>query len=574
MEQLKAGRDLLVYGVPFSAEAFLGPDGSIHGFSSIFCAYLSTLFGIEVQPRLMDWPELIAGMNADTVDLVGELSISPERLEFLFMTEPIAERSIKYMRISGMEPLYELAKKTSKPLRYGFIENSTVIELLRINAPEAFEVVAVQSEDESYELLKDGSLDAFVTEATAEAAFDKYPDVETFDYIPILYSDVSLSSKNPAIVPVITVFQKALEAGIQHHLVDLYNQGLAEYRHHKFYLKLTAAELVYFDEKLASGEPIIYAAEHDNYPLSFYNEVEEEFQGVALDVLNDISEVTGLTFQRWNEKPVEFSKILEALASGECQMVTELVKLEDRQDRFIWSEVGYSSDKFALISNMDTPDKEINEVLYSRVGVVRGTSWALAFYKWFQNHSDTVVYSNAREAFEALTSGDIDLFMGSRNLNLSMTNYMEQPDFKANLTFNYSFDSYFGFNKDETLLSSIISKAIPLTDAGDLTERWLQKTFDYRGKLARARVPILFGFSVMLFLLLAMSFLLIKKYTGDKTRLAREVNERTAELLVQTAQATQASRAKGDFLARMSHEIRTPMNAIIGMAELALRENP
>ena len=29
---------------------------------------------------------------------------------------------------------------------------------------------------------------------------------------------------------------------------------------------------------------------------------------------------------------------------------------------------------------------------------------------------------------------------------------------------------------------------------------------------------------------------------------------------------------KSDFLANMSHEIRTPMNAVIGMAEMALRE--
>ena len=34
-----------------------------------------------------------------------------------------------------------------------------------------------------------------------------------------------------------------------------------------------------------------------------------------------------------------------------------------------------------------------------------------------------------------------------------------------------------------------------------------------------------------------------------------------------------ASYAKSNFLAKMSHEIRTPMNAIIGMTELALREN-
>ncbi|MDR2593186.1 MAG: response regulator [Fibromonadaceae bacterium] len=38
-------------------------------------------------------------------------------------------------------------------------------------------------------------------------------------------------------------------------------------------------------------------------------------------------------------------------------------------------------------------------------------------------------------------------------------------------------------------------------------------------------------------------------------------------------EANKANKAKTKFLAKMSHEIRTPMNAIIGMAELALREN-
>ena len=45
------------------------------------------------------------------------------------------------------------------------------------------------------------------------------------------------------------------------------------------------------------------------------------------------------------------------------------------------------------------------------------------------------------------------------------------------------------------------------------------------------------------------------------------------ELITAREQAEQSNRTKSNFLAKMSHEIRTPMNAIIGMTELALREN-
>lgn len=43
-------------------------------------------------------------------------------------------------------------------------------------------------------------------------------------------------------------------------------------------------------------------------------------------------------------------------------------------------------------------------------------------------------------------------------------------------------------------------------------------------------------------------------------------------ILQENAKIRRATNLKSDFLANMSHEIRTPMNAIIGMAEMALRE--
>ncbi|MEZ4616194.1 MAG: histidine kinase N-terminal 7TM domain-containing protein [Caldilineaceae bacterium] len=57
----------------------------------------------------------------------------------------------------------------------------------------------------------------------------------------------------------------------------------------------------------------------------------------------------------------------------------------------------------------------------------------------------------------------------------------------------------------------------------------------------------------------------------ERLRLARRVDERTAELSRANAELAQAARLKDEFLANMSHELRTPLNTILGLSE-ALQE--
>jgi signal transduction histidine kinase/FixJ family two-component response regulator len=231
------------------------------------------------------------------------------------------------------------------------------------------------------------------------------------------------------------------------------------------------------------------------------------------------------------------------------------------------------TDRYALISRSDTPDFTINNILDAKVGLVRDSANARLFRQWFPRHTNTVEYASELEAVDALEGGEFDLFMGTENYLLSLSHYMEKPNFKANITFERTCDSFFGVNKNETVLCSILSKSQRLLDVEFMANRWKNRVFGYQWVLARARLPWLAGVLVLAILAAVLLLILFFKTRHIGKKLELTVLERTRALEIQTAAAQAASEAKSSFLARMSHEMRTPLNVIIGMGELALREN-
>ena len=557
IENLKEQTDSFIYGMVTSTEMFVDiHNGEINGFSALFCQWLTELFGIEFLPVIYEWGDLIDGLESGEIDFTGELTATEERRMKYLMTDPIAMRMVKSFRIEDSLPFSEIAQ--TRPIRYVFFEGVTTIEDVTSQISGEYEIITVLEYEEAYEKLKSGEGDAFFDESNAEAAFDIYPDVVAADYLPIIYSPVSLTTQKQYLAPVISIVQKALQSDNIHYLTTLYKSGYDEYLENKLRMKLSAEEREYID-----NNPVVrFAAEYENYPLSFYNTQEKEWQGIVFDVLLEVEKLTGLSFELANGPTTEWPEILQMLDNGEVSMVSELIRSPEREGRYLWPSTILLSDNYALISKTEFPGIAVNEILYVRVGVPRNTAYQEIFETWFPDHRYSVLYEGSEIAFDALARGEVDMIISSMFKLLALTNYREEPGYKANIVFDRSVDSTLGFNINETALCSLVDKALMMIDTQGIGNQWTRRTFDYRIRVTRAIMPWVISAPVV-FLILLFLFIIMYRNRNESKRLDKLVQLRTAE-------ADAANQAKTFFLANMSHEMRTPMNAIIGMTSIGL----
>ena len=533
IEELLIKKPDLVYGFPLSTEAFYNDDGSVGGFVALLYGRMSELFGFNFYPQAYEWDELLERFDAHEIDFVGDFTPTPERQERYFMTEPFIQRSIMVFANKNNDSLENIAK--TRAIRCGFIKGTTTYETVADSWKLPFEPVFIDGESEVVDCFINGEIDAYIDDNVMKVIFDSCDFIESREYYPLKYSPISLTTANPELAPIIDVMQKYLKNGGLAELAQLYNQGHKDYLRHKFSAVLTEEEKAYIQRHNTDNSAILMACETDNYPSCFYNSKEREFQGTAIDVMSKVAELTELRFRTGNQPNTPWSELLEGLEKGEYSVITELLQTGNRKDRFLWPEMPYYTNNYALISRAEYPEIDINQILFHRVGLVEDSAFSDVFFEWFPGSVDTVMYTNNSEAIDALESGEVDLLMMSQNLLLHITNYLEKPYFKANVVFSYSTGSYFGFNKDEEILRSIIEKAQGYVDTDGISESWKRKVFDYESKMLRDMIPYWVAASLLLSATLFVIFVLLLKNRRTNKNLGKLVAERTNELALQTA---------------------------------------
>jgi PAS domain S-box-containing protein len=475
IERLKDTRASLTYGMILSTEAFLRADGGVGGFTGLFCEWLSGLFDIPFVPQIVLSHELIEKLNGGEIDFSGNMMFTEARAEIYNMTDNIAERQLLRITVPGAG-LNRIAQE--RPLRYMFIEGAPLERLVSaVLEPGTFEIVWAENYPAAYNALVNGEADAFIAANIANAFFIGY-DVIIEDFIPLLFSSVTMAAvkTDPELESLISIVTKAQRSGALPYLTYLYNKGYQEYRRYAISSLLSEEELAYIE-----ANPIIpIAAFNANYPLSFWDDRQNDWEGIFIDVLEEVSALTGLTFKVAHNEHTNMTVINQMLAGGEVFLLPNLTRTGEQEERFVWSEHVLLDDNFALISRSDFRNININEILHVTIGLARGTIYADMFDQWFPNHTNTVDFNGIDDALEALVRGEVEMVMTGQQRVLHLTHFQELPGYKANVVFNHPNDSRITFLKSEDVLRSIVDKALNMTNVDGIARRWTQRTYDYR----------------------------------------------------------------------------------------------
>ncbi len=419
-----------------------------------------------------------------------------------------------------------------------------------------YEQICYEDSGSMITALTSGAIDAFATEHTSDYASFKI--IGQFTSHPFYFA----SYKDNNIMSDINRAMATIDANDV-----LFRNTLLE----KYFGKISDSLCITREEGeyIKNTEFVRVGQLRNRYPLSDYNEETGELSGINEDVLQLISEKTGLKFV--SEPLLVDENPLKVIQEDRFDLIMGISDGNSFvRDKNIAFSNSYLQAPLYVVAKKDVASKFNLDDEYT---MAMKTSFSVLQDYISVNYPNFKMkfYSTDEECFEAVKKGEVDLYVQ----NSYIVNYLRQKprfsDFEILQTTFFMEDSKIIANtQTDRVLMSIINKAIDNISDNEINEIIVKSTMAEPYVLTNK--DILYEYSVYIIVvgilfLLCISLLVIIAITRQRHVMILE--NKNKELSEAVISAKQANNTKSEFLARISHEIRTPMNAIVGLTLIA-----
>ncbi len=386
---------------------------------------------------------LLVMLENGEIDLLGSMVYSEqlgERYEYADSGYGVAYSVLSVL--SDNTEINETNYYSMAPLRVAILENAKkdterLLEYCTLNQINV-ELIPCKDDTELLQALRDGRADALLSRDVTFIA-DTRPIAH---FSPITFYFASTKGNNE-IIEELNSAQEMINNTDPYFMTELYqkhfNGGRAPFR-------LTSAEKQY----VSSLGVITVAAEKDRAPFIEYSEKAGQWQGISVDILNHISDKTGLQFTFVETSSSE--ETMELLQEGQVQLAADVLYDYSLADTYGFSLTRpYISAQGVVAAYKG---RDIDAMQSRRAAVPRGLNY-------LGGEDNIVRFDSILDCLRAVNKGEADYCYGN---SYSIQYYFNRFHFENLTLIPQTEDSYFlsfGMAQPvDTTLLTILNKAV------------------------------------------------------------------------------------------------------------------
>lgn len=232
-------------------------------------------------------------------------------------------------------------------------------------------------------------------------------------------------------------------------------------------IRFTSEEI----EWLKSQDSIIYAANENAPPLRFVDEVDNQYKGVVVDYINQLSLEIGVDIQT---VPMEWDEALLSLREGNTNICDFFIN-EERKQHYLFTDPIYNLRTVLLTNAYDRVN--LSKINNLKIATEKG-DYANSYLTQNYPGAQLIYTNNVEEAFELFIKGEADAVIGDEPIIayfLDERNESHNPNYSVIIM--YQEEVVLGVSKNKPELVSILNKAIAMTKKNGQMEQIQQKWF-------------------------------------------------------------------------------------------------